>query len=82
MTLEIALPYLAGALAVPAIQWLKKTFSISGKPVVVLSMVVSGVLAFGAIAFFGEGFDWLADGANAFAAATVIYKLLPASLFS
>lgn len=82
MSLEEALPYLAGGLAIPVLHWVKGALNISGKVVVVLAVIISGALAFGAIWFFGEGFDLMADGAKAFAAATVIYKLLPDSLFS
>ena len=76
MDFESALPYLAGAVAIPIINFVKGRLNIPAKGVVILSAVLAGALGVAAVAFFGEGFDVLSDGARAFAAATVIYKLL------
>lgn len=78
MDFETLLPYLAGVIAVPIVQFAKANLNLSGKPVVVLSIVVSAALGVGAVAFASDGFDLLRDGTAAFAAATAIYKLIPA----
>ena len=77
MNLTDALPFLAGAVAIPIVNYAKSNLNLSGKPALILSVGVSAALGIGAVAFFGEnGFDLLRDGTAAFAAATVIYKLL------
>ncbi len=77
MNLDAALPYLAGAVAIPIINFAKNQLNLSGKVVVFLSVGLSAAIGIGAVAFFGEnGFDLLRDGSAAFAAATIIYKLL------
>ena len=78
MNLDELLPYLAGVAAIPVINFAKNRLNLSGRPVFILSVVVSDALGIGAVAFFGEnGFDLARDFTAAFAAATVIYKLLP-----
>lgn len=76
MVLEDLLPYLAGIVGVPIINFAKDKVDLPPRGIVVLSVVISAALGIGAVAFFGDGFDVLADGAKAFAAATFIYKLL------
>jgi len=76
MDFDTVLPYLAGIVGIPIINLAKGRLNLPTKGVVVLSVVVSAALAVGAVAFFSDGFDVLADGAKAFAAATIIYKLL------
>lgn len=76
MDLDAALPYLAGAIAIPIVNWAKNQLGWTGKPVVLLSVALSGVLAFVAMTAAGGSFDLATDLPQAFAAATVIYKLL------
>lgn len=78
LSLEALAPYLAGLIGVPVVSWAKNQFGWEGKPVVILAAVISVVLAVVAMAASGElsGVDLLEDGAKAFAAATLIYKLI------
>lgn len=78
LSFEALAPYLAGLVGIPVINFVKNQFGWEGRPVVILAAVVSVALAVGAMAISGElsGFDLLADGAKAFAAASLIYKLL------
>lgn len=82
MTIEIALPYLAGLLGVPIVNFLKSQFNIYGQAAVWLTFVVSLGLAVGAILLTGgfNGEDLIADLAKVFAVATAAYKLLPAPI--
>ena len=78
LSLEALLPYLAGLIGVPVVNWLKEKLGASGKGAVLLAYAVSLILAVVALALAGElsGVDLLEDGAKAFAAATILYKLL------
>jgi hypothetical protein len=79
MTLEILLPYLAGLLGVPVVNFIKVRFGLAGSASVYLSLGVSVALALGALALTGgfTGADLPANIAIAFAVAQAAYKLLP-----
>lgn len=79
--MEQALYWLAGAIGVPLIQWLKNQLGIEGKAALWLTVGVSVLVAVGAL-FISDGFEDLTP-ASVFAvfgqvlsAATLAYKFL------
>ena len=76
MDLEAFLPYIAGAVAIPVINFAKEKLNLAGRWVIALSVVLSAALAYVAVVLFGDGFNLEEDLTKAFAAATIIYKLL------
>ncbi|HKJ26666.1 MAG TPA: hypothetical protein VJ965_03425 [Anaerolineales bacterium] len=81
--MEQALYWLAGAIGVPVIDWLKAQFGLSGKAAVWLTLAVSAVLAAAAL-FLSQELsladftpeNLLAALGQVLAAATLAYKLL------
>lgn len=84
MTLEIVLPYLAGLVGVPIVNFLKTKLNLYGASAVVLTFVVSLALAIASILLTGgfAGEDIVADLTKVFAVATAAYKLLPEPIAS
>ena len=82
MTIEILLPYLAGLLGVPVVNFIKSRFNLSGQSAVYLTVAVSALLAVASILLTGgfKGEDFVADLTKVFAVATAAYKLLPKPL--
>jgi hypothetical protein len=81
ITLETLIPWLAGAIGVPVVNWLKTRLGWSGRAAVVLAAAVSVVLAGVALLATGEAISpaALLDNFGAvMAAATLIYKLITA----
>ena len=83
MSLEVLLPYLAGVVAPFVIQAFKSLFKLSGKPAMVLTLVVSVLLGIGAAFLSGEVTlaDFTVEGAlvavaKVLAVATALYKLV------
>ena len=80
---EQVILWAVGALGAPLIQWIKERFSISGKPALFLALVVSVILAAGAMFANGDlGVDSFEPGnllaafGQISAAAMVAYNLL------
>ncbi len=82
MTIEVFLPYIAGLVGVPVVNFLKTRFNLAGDAAVWLTGAVSLVLAVASILLTGgfAGEDLVADLTKVFAVATVAYKLLPAPI--
>ena len=79
MNLEVLLPWIAGALIIPVINFVKSRLNLSGKAAVYLALVVS-VAGAAAALFVRGGFtgeDLLANLTIVFTTATALYKLLP-----
>lgn len=78
MTLETFIPFVAGAIGVPVINFLKVQFALEGKAAVVLATAVSIALAVVALLMTGgfSGESLLANAAIVFSTAQLVYKLL------
>lgn len=78
MKLEVFIPWIAGVVGVPVVNWLKQRFNLQGRGAVILTVAVSVLLAVAALLFTGgfSGENVLANAAIVFSTATLIYKLL------
>ena len=79
MSLEVLIPWIAGFVALPVINFVKSRLNLSGKAAVYLALAVS--VAGAAVALFVSGGftgeDLLANLTIVFTTATALYKLLP-----
>ncbi len=82
MELEVFFPWIAGAIGVPVITYLKGQFGLSGKGAISLTIIASFLLA--GVSLFATGdldlsADFFAVSAQVLGVATAVYKLLPSS---